>query len=147
MTIWVDADAVPRPCREILFRAAQSRAVDVILVANSAQPVPGGRITAVQVPGGADIADDYIAARCGPRDLVITADIPLAARAVDRGASVITPRGRPLDAETVSEALSLRDFHDDLRSSGLITGGPPPYDAKAKQLFANALDRWITHHA
>ncbi|MCB9527449.1 MAG: YaiI/YqxD family protein [Myxococcales bacterium] len=144
MTIWVDADAVPRPCRELLYRAAERRAVAVVLVANTPQSVPGGRITAVQVAGGPDVADDYIAARCGPDDLVITADIPLAARAVDRGAAVITPRGRPLDAESVGEALSLRDFHDELRTAGTMTGGPPPYDAKAKQQFANALDRWIT---
>ena len=144
MTIWVDADAAPRPCKDVLFRAAQRRGVAVVLVANSPHHVPGGSISAIQVPGGPDVADDYIAERCGKTDLVITADIPLAARAVDRGATVITPRGRELDADSVGEALSLRDFHDELRQSGQMTGGPRPYDGKAKQRFANALDRWIT---
>lgn len=143
MTIWVDADAAPRPCKEILFRAAQRRGVDVVLVANGRQTVPGGRVAFVQVPGGPDVADDYIATRCGEGDLVVTADIPLAARAVDAGAEVVTPRGRELDRETVGEALSVRDFNDELRGLGVMTGGPAPYDDRAKQRFANALDRWI----
>lgn len=143
MTVWVDADAAPRPCKAILFRAAQRRGVDVVLVANSFQSVPGGRITFVQVAGGPDVADDYIAERCGKGDLVITADIPLASRAVEAGAEVVTPHGRELDAETVGEALSMRDFNQELRDLGMMTGGPRPYDDKAKQRFANALDRWI----
>ncbi|MCA9541049.1 MAG: DUF188 domain-containing protein, partial [Myxococcales bacterium] len=125
------------------FKAAQRREVDVVLVANSWQTVPGGRIAFVQVQGGPDVADDYIAARCGRGDLVITADIPLAARAVEAGAEVLTPTGRELDADSVGEALSLRDFHDSLRDVGVMTGGPRPYDNKASQRFANALDRWI----
>lgn len=143
MTIWVDADAAPRPCKAILFKAAQKRDVDVVLVANGWQTVPGGRISFVQVPGGPDVADDYIAERCARGDLVITADIPLAARAVERGAEVVTPHGRELDADSVGEALSVRDFNQELRNLGVMTGGPRPYDGKAKQRFANALDRWI----
>ncbi len=143
MTIWVDADAAPRPCKAILFKAAAKRSVDVILVANGWQTVPGGRVSFVQVPGGPDVADDYIAERCAKGDLVITADIPLAARAVEKGAEVLTPHGRELDADSVGEALSVRDFNQELRDLGVMTGGPRPYDGKAKQRFANALDRWI----
>lgn len=143
MTIWVDADAAPRPCKDILFKAAQKRRVEVVLVANGYQSVPGGPISFVQVPGGPDVADDYIAERCGKGDLVITADIPLAARAVEAGAEVLTPHGRELDGDTVREALSVRDFNQDLRDLGVMTGGPRPYDGKAKQRFANGLDRWI----
>ena len=143
MTIWVDADAAPRPCKAILFKAAQKRRVDVVLVANGWQTVPGGRVSFVQVPGGPDVADDYIAERCAQGDLVITADIPLAARAVEKGAEVVTPHGRELDADSVGEALSVRDFNQELRDLGVMTGGPRPYDAKAKQRFANAVDRWI----
>lgn len=143
MTVWVDADAAPRACKEILFRAAQRRGVEVVLVANAWQSVPGGRVSFVQVPGGPDVADDYIAERCQRGDLVITADIPLAARAVEREAKVLTPRGRELDEDTVGEALSIRDFNDGMRELGVMTGGPRPYDAKAKQRFANAFDRWL----
>jgi len=144
MTIWVDADAAPRPCKTILFKAARRRDIEVMLVANSYQSVPAaGRIGFIQVPGGADVADDYIAERCEAGDLVITADIPLAARAVEKGAQVLTPHGRELDADSVGEALSVRDFNQELRDMGMMTGGPKPYGDKAKQSFANALDRWI----
>ncbi len=142
--IWVDADAAPRPCKDILYRAAQRRSVTVTLVANQWMQVPGGRVHFVQVPGGPDVADDYIAERCAPGDLVVTADIPLAARAVEKGATVVTHRGRHLDEDNVREALSVRDFHDGLRDVGVQTGGPAPYDDKVKQRFANTVDRWIT---
>lgn len=143
MIIWVDADAAPRACKTILFKAAQTRGVEVVLVANSWQNVPGGPISFVQVPGGPDKADDHIAERCGPHDLVITADIPLAARAIEAGAEVVTPRGRELDADGIGHALTIRDFNEGLREVGVMTGGPRPYDGKVKQQFANALDRWF----
>ena len=145
MPIWVDADAMPRECKQILIRAANRRGVDVTMVANRPVDVGRGqRVCSIQVGQGADVADDYIVEHALPTDLVITADIPLAARIVENGGLVLQPRGRILDAENVEEILSIRDFKEDLRSGGVMTGGPPPFDAGAKQRFANALDRWIT---
>ncbi len=147
MTIWVDADATPRPVKEILFRAAEKRPVTIVLVANSGQWVPPrSRVTWVQVPSGPDVADDYIADQCEAGDLVITDDVPLAARVVERGGYALQPRGDLLDAENVAERLSIRDFNDGLRGDGVITGGPAPFGAGDRQRFANALDRWITRH-
>ena len=147
MPIWVDADAMPREVKQLLIRAAQRRGVDVFMVAN--RPVDVGkssRVCSIQDAQGADVADDYIVEHASPEDLVVTADIPLAARIVERGGLVLQPRGRILDAENVEEILSIRDFKEELRSGGVITGGPPPFDAAAKQRFANALDRWLTAH-
>ena len=147
MTIWVDADALPRAVREVLLRAAQRRKISIVLVANRWIEKPKSNwVSTVQVPPGADVADDHIAENCTSEDLVITADVPLAARAVENGSTVITPYGRPLDADNVREALSIRDFHEDLRSSGVMTKGPPPFGQKEVQLFSNALDRWITRN-
>ncbi len=145
MTIWVDADALPRAARDILIRAAMRREVHVVFVANGwfQNPDVAG-VEVVLVAPGADVADDHIAEHAAAGDLCITSDIPLAARAVERGAHVITPHGRDLDEETVGEALSLRDFHAELRDVGIQSKGPEPYDDGAKQRFANALDRWIT---
>ena len=143
--IWVDADATPRVVREILVRAADRREIEVLFVANRWMEEPKSvRANTHVVPQGQDVADDYIAERCKPGDLVITADIPLAARVVEAGGDVVTPRGRELDEDNVTEALSIRDFNDELRSFGVQTGGPAPFGDKAKQAFANALDRWIT---
>lgn len=144
-TIWVDADAAPRVVREVLVRSAERREIKVVFVANRWMEEPKSVWASSYVVGqGQDVADDHIAENCKAGDLCITADIPLAARVVAAGGDVITPRGKDLDEDNVREALSLRDFHDDLRSSGVQTGGPPPFDEKAKQLFSNALDRWIT---
>lgn len=145
MKIWVDADATPRAVKEILVRASLTRQVEVVLVANRWLEQPkSARVSTVVVSQGADKADDYIAENCEQYDLVITADIPLAARVIERQAEVITAYGRELDEENVREALSIRDFKEDLRDAGVMTGGPPPYGEKQKQAFANALDRWIT---
>ena len=100
-------------------------------------------IQTVTVRQGADAADDYIAERCQPGDLVITADIPLAARAVDAGALVLHPRGGMLSADNVRERLAMRDLKEGLREIGVMTGGPPPFGTKERQQFANALDRWL----
>jgi uncharacterized protein YaiI (UPF0178 family) len=143
--IWVDADATPRPVKEVLFRASDRRAVPITLVANSWMNVPrGGAVSFIQVGEGSDVADDYIAEQAVAGDLVITGDIPLAARVVPNGVAVIQPHGRVLDQESIDEALALRDFKESLRDTGMITGGPPPYGKKQKQKFSNALDRWIT---
>ncbi|RDV36743.1 YaiI/YqxD family protein [Bradymonadaceae bacterium TMQ3] len=145
MTIWVDADAAPGAVKDILTKASLTRGVDVMLVANRWLPKPrAARVQTVVVPAGADVADDYIVEHCEAGDLVITADIPLADRVIERGCEVITAYGRALDADNVREALSLRDFKEELRDLGVMTGGPPPYGQSQKQAFANALDRWIT---
>ena len=147
MPIWVDADATPRTVREILERAAMKRKIETIMVANRPLPLPRTHyIRTVLVVAGPDEADNHIAEHCGPGDLVITADIPLAARAVEKGAEVLRPRGGLLTKENVEEALSMRNFSDELRSSGVQTGGPKPFASKHRQQFANGLDRWITQH-
>lgn len=143
--IWIDADALPGSCREILYRAANKRSVNITLVANRWLEEPkSDYIDAKIVPQGADEADDWIVEQCEDGDFVITADIPLAARVVEKGCKVLTPRGRELDESNVSEALSYRDFGHELREMGIQTGGAPPFSQKDTQKFANALDRWIT---
>ncbi len=145
MTLWIDADAAPRPVKDIVFRAAERRKVDVVVVANRPQQVPRSvRVRFVLVGQGMDVADDHIAAGCAPGDLVITADIPLAALVVAKGVDVLDPRGELLNEANVRQRLSMRDFLEEVRASGQVTGGPPPFDDRAKQRFANALDRWLT---
>ena len=147
MTIWVDADAMPKAVKEVLYRAAQKRNVEVVLVANSYLQVPfSPKIRAIQVGSGADVADDYIVSQCAKADLVISADIPLAARVIELGAVGLQPHGRLLDASNVDEILSMRNFKDELRSSGIETGGPPPYGQAQKAKFSNGLDRWLTRN-
>ena len=144
-TVYIDADATPRAVKEVLYRAAERRGIRLIFVANSWMRVPAyGDISFVQVESGPDVADDWIAEHAGDGDLVITQDIPLAARVVPKGSAVVQPSGRQLDAESIAEALAVRDLKEELRDLGQVTGGPPPYGAKQKQAFSNALDRWIT---
>jgi len=146
-TIWIDADAAPRACKDILFRASQRRNVDLVLVANRWQQVPrSARIRFVRVGSGFDVADDYIATECAPGDLVITNDIPLAAQVIDKGATALRPRGELLDERNVRQRLGMRDFLDELRGAGVTTGGPPPFGDREKQQFANALDQWLTNN-
>ena len=143
--IWVDADAAPRPVKDLLYRAAERRGVEVVLVAGQRQHVPSqARVAVILGPEGMDAADDFIAEHCLEGELVVTADLPLAARAVERGAQVLRPRGGMLDADSVGEALAVRDLSSELREAGVMTGGPPAYDAVARQAFADDLDRWIT---
>ena len=146
MRIWLDADATPRDVKEIVFRAAHRLAVDTIVVANQRVPIPPGHptITAVRVDGGPDVADRYIATNAAAGDVVITADIPLAAMLVAARVVVIDPRGYEHTTETIGERLSVRDFADALRGAGVETGGPRPFSAKDKQAFAAAFDRAIT---
>lgn len=148
MKIWVDADACPRAVREILFRAARNRAVDVVLVANQALNVPPSpRIRGIQVAGGFDVADDYIVEHLEAGDLVITADIPLAAQVVDKDAEALNPRGERYTAENIRQRLAMRDLMESLRSSGQVSGGPAALGRQDIQQFANKLDRWLTKHA
>lgn len=143
--VWVDADALPGAVRELLVRASVRREVRVVFVANQWMPRPNSAwVEIVTVSAGADVADDYIVEQCAEGDLVVTFDIPFAARAVERGATVVTPRGNVLDERNVTEALSFRDFSQELRDVGIQTGGPAAFSDRDKQLFANALDRWLT---
>ena len=129
-----------------MYRAAKRLPVATVLVANQRLEPPAGNalVSAVRVDGGPDVADQYIAEHAEPGDLVVTQDIPLAALLVPRNIVVLDPRGEEHTAETVGERLSIRDFMEALRRGGTITGGPPPYDARAKQAFAGALDRALT---
>lgn len=144
LPIWIDADATPRKIKEILFKAAERRAITLTFVANVYTNAPRRQNIVIKVvPKGLDKADDYIAEQAAPGSLVVTADIPLAARCVDNGAAVLTPRGRVIDKNNIAPILSARNFNEELRNSGLSTGGPPPFSAKDIQQFANAFDRWI----
>lgn len=143
--IWIDADALPGVIRDILYRAAAKREVHITLVANRWLQEPDSEFIASKVVSqGADVADDWIVENCEAGDLVITADIPLAARVVEKDCKVLTPRGKELTEANVSEALSFRDFATELRDMGVQTGGAAPFAQKDTQNFANALDRWIT---
>lgn len=142
--IWIDADACPRPVKDMLYRVADRAAIEVVLVANQALSTPGSKfIRAVQVSGGFDVADDYIVSRATAGDLVVTADIPLAAELVDRNVNVLSPRGERFTPENVRQKLNMRDFMDTLRASGADTGGPPPYSQSDRKAFADQLDRLV----
>jgi len=143
--IWIDADACPKMVKEVIFKASYRLQLPVCLVANSYMNVPAGSlITSIQVDKGADVADQYIVDHVGVYDLVITADIPLAALIVEKNATAINPRGELYTEENVSERLSMRDFMQDLRDSGVDTGGPPPFGLKDKERFANSFNKILT---
>jgi len=147
MQIWVDADACPNPVKEILFRAAERREVAVTLVANQFLRTPPSRfIRAVQVASGFDIADNHIVTALGAGDLVITADIPLAAEVIERGAHAINPRGERYTSNNIRQRLAMRDFMETMRSSGVVTDGPSSYSQVDRKAFADALDRFLTRH-
>lgn len=144
MKIWIDADACPTVIKELLFRASERTRMPVTLVANNGVPTPNVvLIDSVVVPGGPDVADDKIVELMTPGDLVITADVPLAARVVERGGTALNPRGAVYNAETIGEALGMRDLLTDLRGAGEMTGGPGALTPKNRQAFANQLDRWL----
>lgn len=144
MQIWVDADACPNVIKDILYRAAERLGVTLTLVAN--QPLFPPRspwIKTLQVPAGFDVADNEIVKRLAAGDLVITADIPLAAEVVEGGGHALNPRGEFYSRENVRELLNMRDFMDTLRASGVQTGGPAALTAADRQAFANRLDRFL----
>lgn len=148
MQIWVDADACPRVIRDILFRAAERVGVQVTLVANQPQQLPpSALIRSIQVAPGFDVADNEILKRLAPGDLVITADIPLAAEVIAREAHALNPRGQVYTKDNVRERLNMRDFMETLRASGVQTGGPPALSDRDRQSFANALDAFLARHA
>ncbi|MDN4060770.1 YaiI/YqxD family protein [Massilia sp. YIM B02769] len=144
MQIWVDADACPGVIKEILFRVAERTHIQVTLVANQLLRVPGSKfIRALQVPGGFDVADAEIVARVQPNDLVVTADIPLAAQVLEKGGHALNPRGDFYTKDTIAQQLTMRAFMEELRSSGVDTGGPSAFSQADRQRFANALDRHL----
>jgi uncharacterized protein len=146
MKLWLDADAAPRDVKEICFRASERLGLETVLVANQRLVLPLGYrfLSSVRVEGGPDVADDYIAANAVSGDVAVTADIPLAAILVPKGVIVIDPRGDEYTLEIIGERLSVRNFMDSLRSTGVETGGHAPYGSREKQAFANALDRILT---
>lgn len=141
MKLWVDADACPVVIKEILFRAARRTGVTLTLVANQPLQTPADKnIAAIQVPQGFDIADNEIVKLVDAGDLVITADIPLAAEVIEKGAQALSPRGELFTANNIKARLNMRDFMDTMRASGVHTGGPPPLGQQDRQAFANRLD-------
>ena len=144
MAIWVDADACPNVIKEILFRAAERTQTPVTLVANQNIRVPPSRfIRSVRVAAGFDVADNEIGRLCEAGDLVITADIPLAAEVLAKGAAAVNPRGERYTEATIRERLTMRDFMDTLRASGIQTGGPDSLSQRDRQQFAAQLDKWL----
>jgi uncharacterized protein YaiI (UPF0178 family) len=145
MKIWIDADACPRVIKEIVFRASERLEIPVCLVANTGLGKHHSRlITSVVVADGFDVADDYIAEHTTPQDLVVTADIPLAARIVEKGAVGLDPRGELYTEENVGERLSMRDLMQELRGAGMIQGGPSQFSNTDRQRFASSLDTVLT---
>ena len=146
MKLWLDADAAPREVKEVCYRASERLSLETILVANMRLQLPVGYplLSSVRVDGGPDVADRYIAEHAQQGDVAVTADIPLAALLVPKGVVVIDPRGEEYTEETIGERLSVRNFMEGLRSTGVETGGHASYGAKDKQAFSNALDRALT---
>lgn len=145
MQIWVDADACPKVIKEILYRAAERVKCNLILVANQNLAIPKSPyVKSVRVQTGFDVADNYIVQQVSAGDLVITADIPLAAEVIAKGASALNPRGEIYNPDTIRQKLTMRDFMDEMRGTGVITGGPPPLSQTERREFANALDRLLS---
>lgn len=145
LKIWVDADACPVVIKEILFRAAERTQIETILVANKLLRVPPSPwLRAMQVPGGFDVADDEIVKQIKPGDLVITADIPLAAQVIAKGGHALNPRGEFYSASNIQERLAMRNFMEELRGSGVDISGPSSFSQNDRQAFAAELDRFLT---
>lgn len=144
MQIWVDADACPNVIKEVLFRAADRTGMMVTLVANQPLKTPPSKfIRTLQVASGFDVADNEIVQRVEKNDLVVTADIPLAAEVIEKGGIALNPRGERYTPDTIRERLNMRDFMDTMRASGIQTGGPSTLNQRDRQQFANELDKWL----
>lgn len=144
MAIWVDADACPKVIKDILYRAAEREKIVVTLVANQRLSIPASAyLRTLQVAAGFDVADNEIVSRAAAGDLVITADIPLAAEVIEKGAIALNPRGERYTEATIRERLNIRDFMDIMRASGVHTGGPATLNQRDRQQFANELDKWL----
>jgi len=147
MKIWIDADACPVVIKDILYRAARRTAIHITLVANNFQRVPkSDLISFILVAAGSDVADNEIVERLQPGDLVITADIPLAARIIEKKAMALNPRGELYSTESIRSILSMRNFMETLRSNGVETGGPAVLNKNDRQRFANNLDMLLTRY-
>ena len=147
MQIWVDADACPVVIKDILYRVADRLELPVTLVANQGLRVPPSRfIRTVQVPSGADVADQEIVRLLNPGDLVVTGDIPLAADVLKKGGYALNPRGEFYTNDNIAQQLSMRAFMEELRSGGVDTGGPAAFNQGDRQSFANSLDRHLSKH-
>lgn len=147
MQIWVDADACPNVIKDILYRAAERTKTSLVLVANSLlRTPPSPYISSIRVNAGFNVADTTIVQKMEPGDLVITADIPLASEVIAQDGHALNPRGEFYSTENIEERLSMRNFLDDVRNSGVITGGPSTLNKKDRQAFANQLDRFLTRH-
>ncbi|WP_437613036.1 YaiI/YqxD family protein [Erwinia sp. V71] len=144
MPIWVDADACPKVIKEVLYRAAERAQIEITFVANQSLSVPPSRfLRTLRVEAGFDVADNEIVRRAEKGDLVITADIPLAAEVLAKGAVALNPRGERYSDATIRERLTMRDFMDTMRASGIQTGGPTALNQRDRQQFANELDKWL----
>ncbi len=147
MQIWIDADACPNVIKEILFRAAERVRTPLILVANKFLRTPPSRyIRSIRVGAGFDVADNTIVREMASGDLVITADIPLASEVIGQGGHAMNPRGEFYSKENIEERLTMRNFMDELRETGVNTGGPASLSQKDRQAFANQLDRFLARH-
>jgi uncharacterized protein YaiI (UPF0178 family) len=145
MKIWVDADACPVVIKNILFKAADRTGLELTLVANQRMRVPNSpNIKTIQVGSGLDVADNEIVKRLSSGDLVITADIPLAAEVIEKGGHALDPRGELHSTDNIRARLNIRDFMDNLRSSGIETGGPPALSQRDRKTFANRLDQLLS---
>ncbi|MCK0105981.1 YaiI/YqxD family protein [Marinobacter sp. S0848L] len=148
MPIWVDADACPVPVREIICRAATRWKVQTTFIANHAITLPPSPfISRRQVPQGFDVADNEIMDQMNTGDLVITQDIPLAAEAIEKGATVFNPRGQAFTKENIRQRLAMRNFMEEMRDAGQVTGGPAPFGQADRKEFANQLDRWLQRNS
>lgn len=148
MQIWVDADACPGVIKDILFRVAERTRLQITLVANQGMRIPPSPyLRLIQVPAGLDVADKRIVELLSPEDLVITADIPLAAAVIDKGGHALNPRGELYTKDNIRERLSMRNFMDELRGSGVTTGGPAALSQRDRQAFANSLDSFLAKRA
>lgn len=142
MKIWIDNDACPRIVRELVFAAAQRKAISVMVVANTYSKLPDNTLfSMICVSGGFDVADDHIAEHVEAGDLVITSDVPLAARIVSSGAIGVNSHGVVFDASSIGEQVATRNLMQELRGGGMVAGGPPPFGPAEKKKFADAFDR------
>ncbi|BCE03153.1 YaiI/YqxD family protein [Marinicellulosiphila megalodicopiae] len=145
MALWIDADACPNQVKEIMYKAANRKQLQLTLVANQYINIPKSHfIKMTQVESGFDVADDFIVEHVQPNDLVITSDIPLADELITKGAKVLTSRGEAFTEQNIKQKLNMRDFMETMRSSGIQSGGPAPLNAQDIQQFANALDRYLS---
>ena len=148
MKIWVDADACPVVIKDILFRSAERTEVQLTLVANQPLHIPPSRfIKMLKVVSGFDVADNEIVKRLSAGDLVITSDIPLAVEVIEKGGYALNPRGELYSADNIRARLTMRNFMESLRASGIDTGGPPALSKSDRKAFANHLDKILTRHA